>query len=181
MSSSQTHNEKQAGANAHYSHLHNTLVKAVRKVCPVWLAEDVDDLVQEAMVRILKLEKQQQRDLNNSYLYRTAHSVVVDEIRRRKKRAQDISADDNGESIVESMPDTKTQPAQNQAIGDGITDCLQQQKPERRQALTLYLLGHSIKEAGELLGWPAKRTENLIYRGLVHLRACLQAKGLNHD
>ena len=41
----------------------------------------------------------------------------------------------------------------------------------------LHLQGHSVPDAARLLGWPAKRTENLVYRGLADLRRCLIAKG----
>jgi RNA polymerase sigma-70 factor (ECF subfamily) len=48
---------------------------------------------------------------------------------------------------------------------------------DRRRAVMLYLQGHSVPEAARLLGWTAKRTENLVYRGLADLRHCLRAKG----
>jgi RNA polymerase sigma-70 factor (ECF subfamily) len=51
-------------------------------------------------------------------------------------------------------------------------------KRERRLAVTLYLQGHTVAEAASILEWPFKRTENLIYRGLADLRACLRCKGL---
>jgi RNA polymerase sigma-70 factor (ECF subfamily) len=44
--------------------------------------------------------------------------------------------------------------------------------------VTLYLQGHSVPDAARILDWPAKRTENLVYRGLADLRACLSNKGL---
>ena len=45
-------------------------------------------------------------------------------------------------------------------------------------AVTLYLQGHSVPEAARVLDWPAKRTENLVYRGLADLRECLMKKGI---
>ena len=63
-------------------------------------------------------------------------------------------------------------------IGRGIQDCLSQMSRERRLAVTLYLQGHSVPEASRVLDWPAKRTENLVYRGLADLRECLEAKGM---
>ena len=51
-------------------------------------------------------------------------------------------------------------------------------KRERRLAVTLYLQGHSVPAAARLLEWTAKRTENLVYRGLADLRECLTAKGM---
>ena len=48
----------------------------------------------------------------------------------------------------------------------------------RRLAVTLHLQGHTVPEAGSLLGWNAKRAENLVYRGLADLRDCLAGKGV---
>ena len=63
-------------------------------------------------------------------------------------------------------------------IGRGIRGCLRAMKQERRLAVTLHLQGHTVPEAARLLNWAFKRTENLVYRGLSDLRACLTAKGL---
>jgi RNA polymerase sigma-70 factor (ECF subfamily) len=51
-------------------------------------------------------------------------------------------------------------------------------KRERRLAVTLHLQGHTVPEAARILDWAAKQTENLVYRGLADLRACLMAKGI---
>ena len=44
--------------------------------------------------------------------------------------------------------------------------------------MTLHLQGHSVPDAARVLDWPAKRTENLLYRGLANLRECLMNKGM---
>ena len=62
-------------------------------------------------------------------------------------------------------------------IGRGIQACLAAMKRERRLAVTLHLQGHSVSEAARILDWPEKRTENLVYRGLADLRACLTLEG----
>ena len=38
--------------------------------------------------------------------------------------------------------------------------------------------GHSVPEIGQLLGWTAKKAENLVYRGMADLRGCLGKKGI---
>ena len=48
----------------------------------------------------------------------------------------------------------------------------------RRRALTLYLVGHKVPEAAQMLGWTSKKTENNVYRGLANLRDCLAKKGI---
>ena len=39
-------------------------------------------------------------------------------------------------------------------------------------------VAQNIAVVPELLGWDNKRTENLVYRGLADLRACLSGKGV---
>ena len=68
--------------------------------------------------------------------------------------------------------------AASREVGRGIQDCLSQMSRERRLAVTLYLQGHSVPEASRVLDWSAKRTENLVYRGLADLRECLTSKGM---
>ena len=75
-------------------------------------------------------------------------------------------------------PDNPERSAGDSQIGRAVRDCLQTLAQDRRLAVTLHLQGHSVPEAAVLLGWDAKRTENLIYRGLSALRACLAKKGI---
>ena len=63
-------------------------------------------------------------------------------------------------------------------VGRGIRDCLGNLVRDRRLAVALYLQGHGVPDASRLLAWSAKRTENLVYRGLSDLRRCLTDKGL---
>jgi RNA polymerase sigma-70 factor (ECF subfamily) len=63
-------------------------------------------------------------------------------------------------------------------IGEAIRDCLGRLVRPRRMAVTLDLQGHRVAEVARLLGWSAKKAENLVYRGLADLRGCLKAKGM---
>jgi RNA polymerase sigma-70 factor (ECF subfamily) len=42
----------------------------------------------------------------------------------------------------------------------------------------MYLSGYEREEIGELLGWSEAKTRNLLYRGLVDLRAKLMKLGI---
>jgi RNA polymerase sigma-70 factor (ECF subfamily) len=44
----------------------------------------------------------------------------------------------------------------------------------RRTAVTLHLQGFRTGEVAAALGWTEKQAENLVYRGLADLRACLE-------
>ena len=42
----------------------------------------------------------------------------------------------------------------------------------------LHLMGHSVDEISALLECRYKQAENLVYRGLSDLRACLKTRGV---
>lgn len=112
-----------------------------------------------------------------SYLYKVAYSALVDEIRRvRRRRETDL--DDEADLCIAVTTDDPERTAASMEIGRGIQACLACMKHDRRLAVTLYLQGHTVTEAAGILEWPAKRTENLVYRGLADLRACLTCKGM---
>ncbi len=156
--------------------------KAVQAVCPAWLVDDVEDLTQSAMIRIMNLVEKSEGTgrFNASYLKKVAYTTLVDEIRRRRRKAE-VPLPDEGEgegpgpSSDLAGPDRRAAAGQ---IGQGIRDCLRALLDDRRRAVTLYLHGHSVKETAEILNWGAKRAENLVFRGLADLRDCLRSKGL---
>ena len=159
-----------------YRELRADLVRAVRRVCPTWLSQDADDLVQESLIRVLQRQRrgEQAIEISTAYLKKVAYSAVIDEIRRRRRR---VEAGERSEVPVEALV-SGTDQFGDAAIGEGIRRCLEQQNLDRRRALTLYLLGNSIDATARLLQSTQKRAENLIYRGLQHLRKCLTEQGL---
>ena len=159
--------------------LRQQLARAVRRVCPPWLSSQADDIVQVAVLRVLDLLRRGEGigGLRSSYLWRVAYSVTVDEIRRLRRR-REVALDD---AAASTDPAPASDPERRQAAGRiaaGLRDCLGRLVEDRRLAVTLHLQGHSVPEAASLLGWGAKKVENLVYRGLADLRRCLLAKGL---
>jgi RNA polymerase sigma-70 factor (ECF subfamily) len=169
-----------------YDRLRRDLAHAVSRLCPSWLAAARDDIVQVAVLKVMGLERRSEGNYSSegksplaaSYLYRVAYSAVVDEIRARRRRPEvELGEDEmaNTHTSAEPAPDAA---ARAREIGRGIRACLAAMKEERRLGVTLHLLGHSVPETARLLGWAAKRTENLVYRGIADLRDCLAGKGL---
>lgn len=162
-----------------FAKLRADLAKAVAHVCPGWLVDRRDDLVQAAVMRVMEIHRKSEgdRELTSSYLYRVAYSTLVDEIRRVRRRRE--TSLDNGEGVGE-RPMARGNPEEataSEEIGRGIRECLSGMRRERRLAVALHLQGHTVPEAARLLEWGTKRTENLVYRGLADLRDCLRAKG----
>jgi RNA polymerase sigma-70 factor, ECF subfamily len=172
-----------ANQSIDYSKLRRDVVRAIARICPSWLANQRDDLVQAAMMRVMQIVESHpprpegEAPFASSYLHKVAYSVLVDEIRRVTRRQEtglDHEAVDRS-AVVDRDPERE---AASREIGVGIQDCLSRLSEDRRLAVTLYLQGHSVPDAARVLDWPAKRTENLVYRGLADLRECLSTKGL---
>ncbi|MCB9673505.1 MAG: RNA polymerase sigma factor [Alphaproteobacteria bacterium] len=162
-----------------YTDLRVRLLAACWQMAPPWLNDRIDDLVQTAVMKVMRSGKVEERvEMNNAFVWRLAHSVVVDEIRRHRRRNEtgiDPRLPDPVEPSVRANPEAMTG---GREIGAEIVDCLSKMAPSRRRAVTLYLQGHSVPEAARLLGFTDKKAENLVYRGLSDLRGCLRSKGL---
>ncbi len=175
--------QDRASAEARWTSLRAALARAVRRQCPRWLTDHADDLAQAALMKIMGAAPggEGERTLSSFYLYRVAHSALVDEIRRRQRR-REVSLDGDDSAQDHGVPEPRAdgdpeRDASFRELGAAVRGCLLDMGADRRQAVMLHLQGHSVPDAARLLGWPAKRTENLVYRGLADLRRCLIAKG----
>lgn len=164
--------------NLDWAELRRRLEGALGRICPHWLAERREDLVQAALVKMMEIEKRREGETEwtSFYLSRVAHSALVDEIRRRRRRPED-PLDQEAETVVETAAADPERGAFGRELGRGLRACLAGLVEARRRASTLHLLGHGTLEVARLLGWEAKKAENAIYRGLADLRLCLEKKG----
>jgi len=170
-----------------YVQLHRDLVKAVGRVCPRWLADRADDLVQVALMRVMEIQRKKEgtAEFSAFYLKKAAYSALIDEIRRLRRR-QEVSIEggddeDGGPAYDPAAPAPDPERASaGREIGRAIRDCLGRMVAPRRHAVTLNLQGHSVPEIGKLMGWSGKKAENLVYRGMSDLRGCLGEKGIQH-
>lgn len=144
---------------------------------------------QEALVKVMAAARKREgeRSLSSFYLYRVAHSALVDEIRRRQRRREVALDVDASEEQLDggAEPQAAGDPEQDASLRElslAVRGCLLDMRTDRRLAVMLYLEGHRVPEAARILGWDAKRTENLVYRGLADLRQCLLAKShIRHE
>src|SRR5262245_3671181 len=155
------------------------LGRALARACPRVLADRREDLLQDCLVRVMDLVTRSgaERQFSASYLYKVAHSVLIDEIRRIRRRRE--TPLEEGEPVPTESPSGNPEAvAAGREIGRGILECLARLLQERRLSVTLYLQGQTVPEAARILDWSPKKTENLVYRGLADLRECLAAKGI---
>jgi RNA polymerase sigma-70 factor (ECF subfamily) len=97
-----------------------------------------------------------------SYLWRVAYTVVIDEIRRFRRQQRQAEQASGGERVTPG-PEARSE----------LLACLDGLQDRRRTAVILHLQGFRTGEVASALGWTEKQAENLVYRGLADLRACL--------
>jgi RNA polymerase sigma-70 factor (ECF subfamily) len=158
-------------------HLQTVLSRAVRRVCPGWLAQRREDIVQNALVRIVRKwsATEEPEALGTSYLWRVAHTTVMDEIRHRRRHPEDPwESPPESPTRAEDSPESRRESVElRRAIEAGLESL----PVDRRRAVALFLLGHSLKESAEILGWTPKRVDNQRYQGLAALRRYLAEQG----
>lgn len=157
--------------------IRQVLERAVARLCPAWLQASRDDLVQTAALKIY--ERQQSGEgkpgLKASYLYKTAHSVLIDEIRRVQRRDESSLEQSPSESVSEAPDPYQT--TVGWTLSKAMRECMARLVEARNLAVTLHLQGHRVPEIARLLDWKTKQADNCVYRGLADLRNCLAEKG----
>jgi RNA polymerase sigma-70 factor (ECF subfamily) len=154
----------------------------VRHACPGWMANDVEDVAQNALIKVcqvLEREGERKRDLPPSYLWKVACTATVDAMRSRRSRRQgEVPMEGAAERILAptDAPDPERRTTALE-VGRAITDCLQRLVRPRRLAAMLHLQGHTVPETARLMHWSEAKANNLVYRGIADLRRCLAGKG----
>lgn len=165
------------------------LALAIRCVCPRWLAPQSEDLAQRAALKILEQHTKGNivEPMCSTYLNRVAMSVVIDEIRYRRRRPQHEGAQLHQAQSDEPKPpleqlqckDTPETQSSNQSLGRAILGCVSRLGKDRKLAVTLGLQGYSVKEIAQTFDWSAKKAKNLYFRGRNDLQTCLRHKGFD--
>ncbi len=163
-----------------FAEIRSRLRAAVGRVCPGWLRDHVEDIVQAAMVRLLEARRRggEKGALATIHLRTVAYYAAMDEIRRHVRRKEVPEEDAHAMDVTESPAAGPEREAAAREIERGIGECMARLVRPRRLAVTLHLIGYSFPEVGRSLGWSTKKAEHLVYRGLDDMRRCLTAKGL---
>ena len=163
-----------------YDRIREQLARSVNRVCPRWLTNQREDIVQNAMLRLLEIEKK--GELNPappaSYLWRVAYSATIDQIRRMRRRPEEQLDPMQLETVREGATDPSLAERDHWELGRTVRRCLDAMQERRRLIVGLHLLGHELSECVKLSGWSFNQVRNLLYRGLSDLRRCLASKGV---
>jgi len=141
-------------------------------------AEDVEDLVQEAYVRVCAMPDGQEVDSPRALLFRIARNLAVDRARQRITRATDDVADFEplNVSSTEAEPDERVDLSRRFESFCAAVDSL---PPLCRRVFVLrkvYQLSHD--EIAQVLGLSRSTIEKHVAKGLVRCRDRLRSLGL---
>ena len=165
------------------------LRNTIASICPKNLGIQIDDIEQEARIRLWKaLEKDVEIRDHASYIYRVAFTTTIDAIRRVKSRKEEqltTSEDSKEESnepgeVVADLGPSPHKTVETKQILDQVERILATMDENRRSAIKLYLQGMTSFEIAAVLGWSEPKARNLLYRGLKDLRAGLKAAGIDY-
>ena len=141
-------------------------------------AEDIDDLVQEAYVRVCALPDGQVVESPRALLFRIAHNLAVDRARQKISRATDDVADFEplNVSSEEAEPDEQADLRRRFESFCAVVDTL---PPLCRRVFVMrkvYQLSHA--EIAEVLGLSHSTIEKHVAKGLLRCRDRLRSLGL---
>jgi len=117
--------------------------------------EDADEVFQEIWVRAIKnMNRYRQKSLL-SWLFRIAHNLMIDRIRRRKPMVSfDTSASEDGVAIGEMLPSSRLGPddeSGGHALGVRIDAAAAELPPDQREVFWLRMQGGlSFKEIAKV-------------------------------
>ncbi|TVQ90282.1 MAG: RNA polymerase sigma factor [Deltaproteobacteria bacterium] len=153
------------------------LERAIARHCPQSLSDRREDLVQQALLKLIKRKGDALGELAAAYHWRVAYSVIIDELRRQSRRPEESITPFEG-TLASPGIDPEREASSSQ-LREAISTCLEALHEPRRRAVLLHLQGHSVPEIAGLLSWTRKRAENNVYRGLADLRERLRRLGVH--
>src|SRR5262245_41205946 len=161
------------------------LRNVIRKVCPRNLRAQIDDIEQDARLRLWRaLESERELTGLASYIYRIAETTTIDAVRRAMARHEHLEEDvadvDFGSTLADPShgPDRE---AELRILLDKVESSLARLPERRRAAVELYLEGMTAQEIADLMEWSEPKARNLIYRGLNDLRKRLRDEGIDYQ
>src|SRR5258708_3518974 len=122
---------------------------------------DGEDIVQEALLRALE-SGVPDRPVQNpeGWLFRIAHNLALDFLRRRARRADTLSEDD-----VEMIAHPVDDQARREAAAATLSTFMQMPASQRSVVILFDVLEYSAEEVGEILGATVPAVKSIFQRG----------------
>jgi RNA polymerase sigma factor (sigma-70 family) len=150
-----TANDYNAAVEAHADGIYRFALKHLRD------ADLAKDVVQESFARLWTRVDQVEAAKVKSYLFTTAHHVMVDEVRKGSRSTRMEEQHNNLRSVSQSQPDLKE-----------VLDAALATLPAVQRSVVLLrdLEGYSYEEIAELTGLNLPQVKVYIYRGRTALK-----------
>jgi RNA polymerase sigma-70 factor (ECF subfamily) len=140
-------------------------------------AADVQDLVQEVFLRLLRIDRRETIRSSEAYLFTVAFHVLHQHVLRRSAMPESVEIGtliDQMESAPESDPATRAETQQQLEV---LQAALQQLSPKAQAVLLLHRRdGYSLEEIGVLLGFSRAMAAKYLSKALLHCRLRLREK-----
>ncbi len=134
--------------------------------------EDAEDLVQEVLLRVRRGLETYQPGSMEGWLSRIATNAFLDDVRRKKRRPEDLLPEDPDWVLPPSSAADEALAAE--MLPDDIQAALARLPDDFRAAVVLCdVVGLSYQEIGESLGVPVGTVRSRIHRGRAMLRKAL--------
>lgn len=148
----------------------------------VAVEEEARDLVQEAFIRAWRhLDQYDARFRFSTWLFRIAHNVAIDHLRRRRQPtvSLEIGEDSEGDEIRLDPPDPGRGPLgelANRELATAMAREIERLPDSYRELVTLrHLIGLSYNEIADLKGLPLGTVKNKLFRAHSVLREALES------
>jgi RNA polymerase sigma-70 factor (ECF subfamily) len=138
------------------------------------------ELSQEAFIRAWSaLERFDPRYRFSTWLFRIAHNLGIDQLRRRRLHTVSLyRRDGDGEEVEVVVPDLEKDPlghCENQELARHIRGAIEELRPEYRELVLLrHFGGLSYQEIAEFKEMPLGTVKNKLFRAHSVLRKALQ-------
>jgi RNA polymerase sigma-70 factor (ECF subfamily) len=143
----------------------------------VSVEEEARDLVQETFIRAWRhLDQYNSRFRFSTWLFRIAHNIAIDYLRRRKQPtlSLELGEDHEGESLRLDPADARRGPLgelANRELAEAMAREIEHLPPSYRELVTLrHLVGLSYNEIAELKELPLGTVKNKLFRAHSVLR-----------
>jgi RNA polymerase sigma-70 factor (ECF subfamily) len=128
---------------------------------------DGEDIVQETLLRALESGVSEAPIVNpEGWLFRIAHNLALDFLRRRARRADTQSVGD-----VEMIMHPVDEQARRDAAAATLSTFMQVPASQRSVVILFDVLEYSAEEVGEILGTTVPAVKSILQRGRKRLRA----------
>jgi RNA polymerase sigma-70 factor (ECF subfamily) len=144
--------------------------------------EEARDLVQEAFIRAWRhLDQYDERFRFSTWLFRIAHNLAIDHLRRRRQPvlSLEMGEDDEGDALRLDPADPARGPLgelANRELAEALAREIRRLPASYRELVTLrHFVGLAYNEIAELKGLPLGTVKNKLFRAHSVLREALDS------